>query len=125
MARSLAGRYELEVPLGRGASGEVWRGRDLATRKPVAVKLVELARIEDSALVAETIARFRREAATLARLRHPNIVAALEAGRINNELFLVMELAGGTGPQLHRRHQRRCWPGPPGAGGGPANGGGR
>jgi eukaryotic-like serine/threonine-protein kinase len=95
MARRLAGRYELEVPIGRGASGEVWRSRDLTTRKPVAVKVVELAEIEDSALLAETIARFRREAATLARLRHPNIVAALEAGRIGNELFLVMELAEG------------------------------
>ena len=97
MARVLAGRYELEVPLGRGASGEVWRGRDISTRKPVAVKLVELEEIsEDSAMLAETIARFRREAATLARLRHPNIVAALEAGRIGNELFLVMELAEGV-----------------------------
>jgi serine/threonine-protein kinase len=95
VARALAGRYELEVSLGRGASGEVWRGRDLSTRKPVAVKLVKLAEIEDAALVAETIARFRREAATLARLRHPNIVAALEAGRIDRELFLVMELAEG------------------------------
>ena len=95
MARVLAGRYELEVPLGRGASGEVWRGQDISTRKPVAVKLVELGEIEDSAMLAETIARFRREAATLARLRHPNIVAALEAGRIGNELFLVMELAEG------------------------------
>jgi serine/threonine-protein kinase len=62
----------------------------------VAVKIVELEEIEDSAMLAETIARFRREAATLARLRHPNIVAALEAGRIGNELFLVMELAEGV-----------------------------
>ena len=97
MSRALlAGRYELEVPLGRGSSGEVWRGRDQTTRKPVAVKLVELAEIDDSALLAETIARFRREAVTLGKLRHPNIVAALEAGRLGNELFLVMELAEGT-----------------------------
>jgi eukaryotic-like serine/threonine-protein kinase len=95
VARVLANRYELEVPLGRGATGEVWRGRDLATRKPVAVKILQLAGIEGSALVAETITRFRREGATLARLRHPNIVAALEAGRIANELFLIMELAEG------------------------------
>jgi serine/threonine protein kinase len=95
VARVLAGRYELEVPIGRGATGEVWRGRDISTRRLVAVKLVELADIENSALLAETIARFRREAATLAGLRHPNIIAALEAGRIGNELFLVMELAEG------------------------------
>jgi serine/threonine-protein kinase len=75
--------------------GEVWRGRDLATRQPVAVKLVQLASIDDPARVAETIARFRREADTLARLRHPNIVSALEAGRVGNELFMVMELAEG------------------------------
>jgi serine/threonine protein kinase len=68
----------------------------MSTRRPVAVKLVQLTKIEDSALIAETITRFRREAATLARLKHPNIVAALEAGRIGNELFLVMELAGGV-----------------------------
>jgi hypothetical protein len=95
VARTLVGRYELEVPLGSGAMGEVWRGRDLATRQMVAVKLVQLASIDDPAVVAETIARFRREADTLARLRHPNIVSAMEAGRVGNELFMVMELAEG------------------------------
>jgi serine/threonine protein kinase len=95
VAGTLVGRYELEVPLGSGAMGEVWRGWDLATRKQVAVKLVQLASIDDQALLAETIARFRREADTLARLRHPNIVSALEAGRVGNELFMVMELAEG------------------------------
>src|SRR5271165_969225 len=95
MVRLLGGRYELEVPLGRGASGEVWRGRDMATRRPVAVKLIELAAIDDPGLLAETIGRFRREAMVLAGLRHPNIVAALDAGRTGNELFLVMELARG------------------------------
>jgi serine/threonine-protein kinase len=68
----------------------------MSTHRPVAVKLVELTEIEDSAMLAETIARFRREAATIAGLRHPNIIGALEAGRIGNELFLVMELAEGV-----------------------------
>ena len=75
----LAGRYELEVSLGRGGSGEVWRGRDLATNRPVAVKLVELSVIDDAGQLAETIERFRREAAVLSGLRHPNIVGALDA----------------------------------------------
>jgi hypothetical protein len=75
--------------------GEVWRGRDLATRQPVAVKLVQLANIDDQVRVGETIARFRREADTLARLRHPNIISALEAGRVGSELFMVMQLAEG------------------------------
>jgi serine/threonine protein kinase len=54
VAGTLVGRYELEVPLGSGAMGEVWRGRDLATRQPVAVKLVQLANIDNQAVVAAT-----------------------------------------------------------------------
>jgi serine/threonine protein kinase len=86
--------------------GEVWRGRDLATRQPVAVKLVQLANIDDQAQLGDTIARFRREADTLARLRHPNIIAALEAGRVGSELFMVMELAEGMSMEamLRQRH---------------------
>ncbi|HEY0936741.1 MAG TPA: serine/threonine-protein kinase [Trebonia sp.] len=96
MERVLAGRYELEVPLGRGGSGEVWRGRDMATRRPVAIKLVELSQIDDPGLLAETIGRFRREATVVAGLRHPNIVTSLDAGRIGNQLFMIMELAPGV-----------------------------
>ena len=101
MAGTLVGRYELEFPLGHGAMGEVWRGRDLATRQPVAVKLVQLANINDQVRLGETIARFRREADTLARLRHPNIISALEAGRVGSELFMVMELAEGMSHAGH------------------------
>ena len=106
MAGTLVGRYELEFPLGRGAMGEVWRGRDLATRQPVAVKLVQLGNIGDQARVGETIARFRREADTLARLRHPNIISALEAGRVGSELFMVMELAEGMSMEAMLRQRQ-------------------
>jgi len=106
VAGTLVGRYELEFPLGRGAMGEVWRGRDLATARPVAVKLVQLATISDQAQVGQTIARFRREADTLARLRHPNIISALEAGRVGSELFMVMELAEGMSMQAMLRQRQ-------------------
>ena len=106
MAGTLVGRYELEFALGRGAMGEVWRGRDLATRQPVAVKLVQLANIDDQVRLGETIARFRREADTLARLRHPNIISALEAGRVGSQLFMVMELAEGMSMQAMLRQRQ-------------------
>jgi Protein kinase domain len=106
VAGTLVGRYELEYALGRGAMGEVWRGRDLATRQPVAVKLVQLANIDDQVRVGETIARFRREADTLARLRHPNIISALEAGRVGSELFMVMELAEGMSMEAMLRQRQ-------------------
>ncbi|MGH3209362.1 MAG: serine/threonine-protein kinase [Trebonia sp.] len=95
MDRVLAGRYELGVPLGRGGSGEVWRGRDMATHRPVAIKLVELSLIDDPGTLAETIGRFRREATVISGLRHQNIVGAIDAGRMANQLFMVMELAPG------------------------------
>lgn len=95
MDRALAGRYELEVPLGRGGSGEVWRGKDMATHRAVAIKLVELSLIDDPGLLAETVSRFRREATVISGLKHPNIVGALDAGRMGNQLFMVMELAPG------------------------------
>jgi serine/threonine protein kinase len=95
MDRVLAGRYELEVPLGRGGMGEVWRGRDMVTRRSVAIKLVELSQIDDPGMLAETIGRFRREATVVSGLRHPNIIGAVDAGRIANQLFMVMELAPG------------------------------
>src|SRR4029077_9007084 len=94
--RLLAGRYQLESPLGRGTFGEVWRARDVTTRRWVAVKIVELGEIPDAPFLAEMIVRFRREAITAGELRHPNIVAAYEAGRISNELFLAMELMEGA-----------------------------
>ena len=95
MERVLAGRYELEVPLGRGGSGEVWRGRDMASHRPVAIKVVELSQIDDPGLLAETIGRFRREATVISGLHHPNIVGSLDAGRVGNQLFMVMDLAPG------------------------------
>jgi eukaryotic-like serine/threonine-protein kinase len=95
MDQILAGRYELEIPLGRGGSGEVWRGRDLATRRPVAVKIVELSQTDDPGMLSETIGRFRREATVIGSLRHQNIVSSLDAGRVGSQLFMVMELAPG------------------------------
>jgi serine/threonine-protein kinase len=67
----------------------------MATHRPVAIKLVELSLIDDPGLLAETISRFRREAKAVSGLKHPNIVGALDAGRIGNQLFMVMELAPG------------------------------
>jgi eukaryotic-like serine/threonine-protein kinase len=96
MDRVVAGRYELEVSLGRGGSGEVWRGRDLVTHRPVAIKLVSVSLIDDPRELAETVGRFRREAMVIAALKHPNIVDSLEAGRFGDQLFLVMELAQGV-----------------------------
>ena len=92
----LAGRYELDVLLGRGGSGEVWRAKDMATGQLVAIKLVELSLINDPSELSETVARFRREAQVVEALKHPNIVGTIDAGRVGGQLFMVMELAPGV-----------------------------
>jgi hypothetical protein len=92
---TLAGRYRLEEPLGRGGMGEVWRGVDVRLRRPVAVKILPLAIAAEPAGVA----RFRREAEVAATLNHPGITTVfdIDEHRDGNErwLFLVMELMVG------------------------------
>lgn len=85
-----AGRYRLDELLGRGAMGEVWRARDTALGRDVAVKLLlEHTEAPDAA------ERFRREARTAARLNHPNVVAAYDFDEENGRGYLVMELVPG------------------------------
>jgi eukaryotic-like serine/threonine-protein kinase len=94
--RVLADRYHLQVSLGRGATGQVWRAWDEHKRRTVAVKVVRVSQIDDPDHLAETVARFRREVMAVGKLRHANIVTAYEAGRSGGDFFLVMELADGS-----------------------------
>ncbi len=71
--------------------GEVWRARDTALQREVALKLLPAALARD----AERIARFRREAKLLASLNHPNIAAIYGLEQSGGRNFLVMELAEG------------------------------
>jgi len=64
------GRYELQEPLSRGGRTEVWKAFDIQTRQYVAIKFLYADPREDP----DFIARFQREAPTIAALRHPNIV---------------------------------------------------
>jgi eukaryotic-like serine/threonine-protein kinase len=93
--RTLASRYELAEPIGRGAVGQVWRAWDERRRRMVAVKVIQVAEIRNPEHLADSIGRFQREVAAVGMLRHPNIVTAFEAGRAGDELFLAMELAEG------------------------------
>ncbi|MFJ2722868.1 protein kinase [Streptomyces sp. NPDC087437] len=86
----IAGRYRLHDPIGRGAMGEVWRGRDETLGRPVAVKLL-LAQESDPTAAS----RFRLEAQTAGRLNHPHVVSVLDFGEQEGRLFLVMELVDG------------------------------
>src|SRR5687768_3807622 len=81
------GSYRVLDKLGEGGMGEVYRARDTTLNRDVAIKVLPEAFADDP----ERLARFTREAQTLAALNHPNIAAiyGLEGGA------LVMELVEG------------------------------
>ena len=87
----LAGRYELGVVLGRGATGVVYRGRDRVLCRDVAIKLL----YNDLAGQQETSTRFRREAQLAARIHHPHAVAIFDTGVHEGRQFIVMECLSG------------------------------
>jgi serine/threonine-protein kinase len=90
--RLVDGRYRLDQVLGRGGMATVWRGVDVRLDRPVAVKV-----LDESALTNDPTAgeRFDREARTVARLTHPNVVAVYDTGRDGETAYLVMELVDG------------------------------
>jgi serine/threonine protein kinase len=93
----LAGQYRLEELLGAGGMGTVYRACQLSVTRQVAVKLISGGR--DS---PEHVERFRREAAALAKLRHPNTVHLLDFGVAEGgEPFIVMELLSGIDLERH------------------------
>ena len=81
----------MEAPIASGGMGEVYRGRDLALGRPVAIKVLAADLGEDAALVA----RFEREARAVASLSHPNVVAIHHLGQESGRWYAVTELLAG------------------------------
>src|SRR5690349_8240383 len=82
-------RYRLDAPIGRGATGVVYRAHDAVLDRRVAVKVL------DGPLDAEARERVAREARVSASLNHPHVVAIYDSGEDNGQVFLVMELVDG------------------------------
>jgi serine/threonine-protein kinase len=88
----MLGRYELLEQVGSGGMAVVYRGRDTALDREVAVKLLH----PHLAEAAESRARFSREARAVARLAHPGIVEIFDyAGDGAPEAYLVTEFVRG------------------------------
>ncbi|MEU2898330.1 serine/threonine-protein kinase [Streptomyces sp. NPDC001273] len=112
--RPVGSKYLLEEPLGRGATGTVWRARQRETAgaeaavpgqpgETVAIKVLK----EELAGDADIVTRFLRERSVLLRLTHPNIVRVRDLVVEGDLLALVMDLV--EGPDLHR-HLRENGP---------------
>jgi len=88
---ALGPQYRLGGELGRGGMGVVFRATDTALDRPVAIKVVH----PELAAHPSIARRFLAEARTIARLRHPNVVAVHAAGTAGGLLYYVMdEIAG-------------------------------
>jgi TolB-like protein/Tfp pilus assembly protein PilF len=85
------GPYEILSPLGAGGMGEVYRARDTKLGREVAVKVLPEALAGD----AERLARFEREARSLASVNHPNIVTIYSVEEAGGVRLLAMELVEG------------------------------
>jgi Tol biopolymer transport system component len=86
------GTYEITTVLGVGGMGEVYRARDARLGRDVAIKVLPAAFISDP----ERVARFEREAKTLATLNHPNIAQIYGVEEQDGVRALVMELVEGA-----------------------------
>jgi serine/threonine-protein kinase len=83
--------HELEAVLGQGGMGVVYRARQIALGRTVAVKMLPAG----PPAGPQELGRFRRETAALACLRHPNIVQVYEAGDVEGRPYFTMELVEG------------------------------
>jgi len=91
MAGQSLGGYELEEEIGRGSMGIVYRGKQIALERDVAIKVLPRSLAKDASYVA----RFIREAQIVARINHPNIVQIYDAGQQDGLLYFVMEYVQG------------------------------
>jgi Tol biopolymer transport system component len=92
--------YEIVEKIGSGGMGEVYRGHDTKLRRDVAIKVLP----EDLSSNPERVARFQREARTLASLHHPHIASIFGFDETGGKHFLAMELVEGE--DLAQRLQR-------------------
>jgi len=103
VAEVIGERYELEQMVGAGGMSRVFRARDTALDRTVALKLLHAQYMGDDGYVE----RFQREARAVAQLSHPNIVTVIDRGEDGGRPFIVFEYVPG---ENLRERVVRCGP---------------
>jgi len=86
------GNYELVQKVGQGGMGLVYKGRQVSLDRIVAVKILNKSLCDN----AEFIKRFEREAKSIARINHPNIMAVYDFGQTDGLYYMVTEFIEGA-----------------------------
>ena len=84
------GPYEIEVSIGAGGMGEVYRAKDTRLGREVAIKVLPSSLTKDS----DRLRRFELEARATGMLNHPNILAVYDVGTHDGAPYLVTALLG-------------------------------
>src|SRR5687767_3832001 len=87
----IAGRYEIQSPLGKGGMGVVYRAHDRELEETVAIKVLR----SDIARDADMARRFRSEIKLARRVSHRNVCRIHEYGDDHGVRFISMELIDG------------------------------
>jgi eukaryotic-like serine/threonine-protein kinase len=104
---TLARRYRVESLIGRGGMCAVYRARDEKENRAVALKVLPAELASDPELGR----RFQRELTTGKRLKHPNVCALFDAGKLDDGAqFLVMELLDGPSLATTLHAGPLAWP---------------
>src|SRR5688572_30373798 len=93
LGETLVGRYRLDKLVGKGGMGRVYRATQFPLNRPVAVKILNP---EFQKKDPQFVRRFFLEAASAARLTHPNTITVFDYGEAESgELFIAMEYLKG------------------------------
>jgi serine/threonine protein kinase len=95
------GKYEIQRALGKGATGMVYLARDTFTGREVALKTIEPEVFRDPEFGAVYRTQFQNEASLAGKLRHPHIVAILDAVVAEESGHIAMEYVKGGDLSMH------------------------
>jgi eukaryotic-like serine/threonine-protein kinase len=84
--------YEIISKIGQGGIAEIYKARQIALNRPVAIKILFPQLMND----ADIVRRFEAESITVGRLNHPNIVHVIDKGKAEDRYYFVMEYVDGT-----------------------------
>lgn len=102
--------YEIQSVLGRGGMGVVYRARQVALDRTVAIKMILVGHSASPSMLA----RFEQEAQTVGKLLHPHIITAYDFGRHAGRLYFAMEYVEGEDAdryvqRLHPLTEPQVW----------------